>query len=61
MYNIKVIATAIGHHFWRCQSDAEAYRNGLDAAVAVVKALEENEKEIKNKALEILDRIHEGR
>ena len=61
MNDIRVIATAIGYYFWKCQTDAEAYRHGLDAAVEVIKALEENEMEIENKALEIPDRIQRRR
>lgn len=38
--DIEQIAIAIGHHFWHCVNDAEARRNGMDAAKDVMKRLE---------------------
>jgi len=43
---LHVIATAIGHHFWKCETDGEARTWGMDCAREVVKAIAESEEEV---------------
>lgn len=44
---IEIIATTIGHHFWNCQTDAEAAFCGMDCTKKIIEALENEETEQK--------------
>lgn len=57
MSHTRVIAIAIGYHFWKSCSDEEAYRNGIDAAREVVKAILKHESEIQAEAYKLLDEL----
>lgn len=48
MTNEREIAIAIGHHFWECETDEQAARNGADAARDVMKRLEAIERDEAN-------------
>jgi len=37
----RIIAIAIGYHFWKCKSDQESYERGYDCAMDVLRKLKD--------------------